>query len=73
MGKAAAIYEELRVDIRDPEITHCYFLVRAEGDCPLGVQGWHHKAFPASVDARAILGQIACGEEDPLQWPHRNP
>ena len=56
MGKCNAIVEEIRFDIRDPDLTHVYVISRAEGDCPLGVEGCHHKVFPASEPIKDILG-----------------
>jgi hypothetical protein len=39
----------------EPELTHCYVLCGAPSDGMLGVQGWHHKAFPYYVTALDIL------------------
>jgi hypothetical protein len=39
----------------EEELTHCYVAVQAIGDCPIGVQGWHHKVFPKSLSAVDIL------------------
>ena len=54
MGKCSSTIREIRFVIED-ELTHCYVAVQADGDCPIGVQGWHHKVFPASVAAVDIL------------------
>jgi hypothetical protein len=45
---------ELRFVIK-PELTECYVALQAFGDSPIGVQGWHHKTFPASMPVVDIL------------------
>lgn len=72
MGQAAVEFQEIRFDIRDQELTHCYVLCKAVGDCPLGVQGWHHKAFPASKSALDILEAVKAGD-NPVLWPVQAP
>jgi hypothetical protein len=64
VGKCLTIIKKVLFVI-EPELTHCYVAVDAEGDCPLGVQGWHHKTFPASMSALDILK----GDFDYLMWP----
>ncbi len=54
MGRCQAVIREVRFVI-EGELTHCYVAVDAAGDCPISVQGWHHKAFPASKSAKDIL------------------
>lgn len=54
MGKCVSAIREVRFVIED-ELTRCYVLTDAIGDCPVGVQGWHHKTFPASKSAKDIL------------------
>lgn len=66
MGKCSSIIEEMRFDVREEQMTKVYVLVRAEGDCPLGVQGWHHKAFPARIPVIEILEKHF---DDYLLWP----
>ena len=74
MGRCESIYEEIRFDLRDEELTQAYVLVRAVGDCPIGVQGWHHKTFPASLSTLGILQRIATGEEESwVMWPLKAP
>lgn len=72
MGNCAVFYRELRFVIQD-ELTHCYALMGAYGDCPLGAQGWHHKAFPASKSCIEILDDFKNGVEDPVMWPLNAP
>jgi hypothetical protein len=72
MGKATAFYEELRFDTRDPETTHVYVFIRGEGDCPFFVHGWHHKAFPATVNTLEIQTLLWNGE-DMLTWEREAP
>lgn len=69
MGRCGATIEEIRFDLRDPDLTQVYVLVRAEGDCPLGVQGWHHKTFAARVPVAEILPQT----KDYLLWTPKSP
>ena len=66
MGKCISSIEEMRIDVRDEQMTKVYVLVRAEGDCPLGVQGWHHKTFPARLSAITIMQEHFA---DYLLWP----
>ena len=72
MGKAGVIYREMRFIIED-ELTQVYVSCEAVGDCPLGVQGWHHKTFPASVSTQEILQRWADGKDDPILWPQQAP
>jgi len=71
MSKATVTYLEIRFTGLDTELTHCYVLCQAGGDCPLGVQGWHHKAFPASKSVADIVGTL--GADDPVMWPQAAP
>ena len=70
MGKCQSEIREVRFVIEDG-LTECYVLVEAMGDCPIGVQGWHHKTFPASQSALDILGSSAF--RDYLLWPQESP
>ncbi len=70
MGKCEAPIREVRFIIEE-ELTHCYVAVDALGDCPLGVKGWHHKAFGKSKSAVDILN----GKDFPehVLWPQEAP
>lgn len=57
MGKATVEVKEIRFVI-EPEVTQAYVLCEAGGDCPLGLQGWHHKTFPGSRSVADILGAM---------------
>lgn len=74
MGAAGMKYREIRFVIED-ELTQCYVLIEALGDCPLGVQGWHHKTFPPSVNVMQILEGFAKKEPggDPVLWSQEAP
>lgn len=72
MAKCDSVIKELRFVIED-ELTQVYILCEAVGDCPLGVHGWHHKTFPASVSAIDVLTMIGKGEEKHLLWPLNGP
>lgn len=67
MANAAVEYREIRFVIED-ELTQAYALAQALGDCPLGVQGWHHKTFPKSVPVADILAKMF-GEDSCILWP----
>lgn len=57
----------------EPDATHAYVYMQALDDCPIGVQGWHHKAFPAPLSALEIMQAWALGQESPLLWPQQVP
>lgn len=59
MANAAYEIRELRFVI-EPEMTHAFVLCGPTSDGTLGVQGWHHKAFPPQTSVMDILkGDIA--------------
>lgn len=66
VANAEAIVKELRFVIED-ELTQVYVAIEARGDSPIGVQGWHHKTFPASKNVIEILESVAAGD-DWLLW-----
>lgn len=70
MGKCSSKIRWLKFDLSDEEITHVYVMVDAEGDCPIGVQGCHYKAFPARVSAIEIITNDL---KDHLLWPLKAP
>lgn len=72
MGAAGAIFREVRFVIED-ELTQCYVAIDATGDAPLGVQGWHHKTFPASKSILDIVNGFATKDGDPILWPLNAP
>lgn len=72
MAWAGVLFKEIRFVIED-ELTQVYVLCEAQGDCPIGVQGWHHKTFPKSKDSLSILKDWGSGKEDPVMWPQRSP
>lgn len=63
---------ELRFDTRDDDITHCYILLDAWNDVPLGVIGWHYKAFPARISVQDILTNPE-HLKDHIFWPQKAP
>jgi len=71
MAKATATFKEIRFTGLDSELTECYVFIEAGGDCPHTVQGWHHKAFPASQSVQDILANF--GKDDPILWPLKAP
>ena len=71
MANATSTIEEVRFDLRDEQITHVYVLSRGSWDAPIGVQGWHYKAFPARIPMVEILTPQHIG--DYLLWPLKAP
>ncbi len=69
MGKCSAIIKEVRFVIED-ELTQAYVACDAIGDCPIGVQGWHHKTFPASKSIIDIVKDDISGF---LLWSQEAP
>ena len=68
MGNAGMFHREWRFII-EPELLQVYCLIEAVGDCPLGVHGWHHKTFPASVPVIEVLHKYGQEGYDPVLWP----
>jgi hypothetical protein len=66
---ADATYEvkEVRVKI-EPELTQVYIYCGPPSDGMLGVQGWHHKTFPASRNMMDILSDAFTGKDHYLLW-----
>lgn len=61
--------QEVRFDVRDKELTHVYMFVEiVSGEWMLGVEGWRHKVFPASMGMLDIMNAWAEGRENPLSW-----
>ena len=74
MADTKIAYQEIRFDVRDPELTQAYvFIENLSNDGMLGVQGWHHKTFPASMSVFDIMNAWTEGKEDPLMWPLNAP
>lgn len=71
MAAASTKTREIRFAIGD-ELTHVYVLIDAIGDCPLGVQGWHHKAFGPSRTCEDILHAMFTTDSCVL-WPQAAP
>lgn len=71
MGECGVVYRELRFVIEN-ELTQVYVAVDAVGDCPLGLQGWHHKTFPASTNVAQILEAMFTTDKCTL-WPQKAP
>ena len=70
MANSTVTYREIRFVIED-EQTQAYVLCEAGGDSPLGVQGWHHKTFPASKSVADIVASLA--SDSPVLWPRNTP
>jgi len=56
MGRCITTIQEIRWVTTDPDLSHMYVHVTAEGDCPVfGLVGWHHKAFPARLALADVM------------------
>lgn len=74
MANTVIEFQEVRIDVRDEQITHVYVLIKnLSNDGMLGVGGWHHKAFPARMSMLDIMNAWGRNEEDPLMWPQAAP
>ena len=71
MANSQAIFREIRFIIED-ELTQCYVFFSVRGDSPIGIEGWHHKTFPASMTAVDILNGFG-GDDDPIFWAQQAP
>ena len=69
MADAGYVVSEVRF-IFEEGLTQVYVCLLAQGDCPIGVQGWHHKTYPASKSADAIFPELA---RDCVLWPQEAP
>lgn len=68
MAGAGYNFREIRIVIEDDQ-THCYVLLEALGDCPDGVQGWHHKAFPVQMSGKTVYMESVRALDWPLEAP----
>lgn len=74
MGHCAITYDEIRFDVRQPELTDVYVFVSGEGDCPMQALGWHHKAFSGRHTTQDIHARLFTSDEyDPAKWPRKPP
>lgn len=73
LNVANATFEirEIRFVI-EPELTHAYVLCGPTSDGTLGVQGWHHRAFPSSRNVADIMAEAFRGS-DYLMWGQEAP
>ena len=69
MANSSYATKEIRFVIED-ELTECYVLLEAYGDSPLGVQGWHHKTFPAS---KSVVDILTKHMDDAVLWGQEAP
>jgi hypothetical protein len=73
MANSTIEYRELRFVV-EPEQTHCFaFIQQTDSDTMIGVTGWHHKVFPASMSVSDIMDTWTAGVEEPLLWPLNAP
>ena len=70
MANSTAITREIRFLIED-RLTHVYVLIDADGDCPAGIQGWHHKTFAAVESVQDVVARMV--EDLAILWPLQAP
>jgi hypothetical protein len=70
MANTQVFYRETRF-VFEEELTQVYVYMDAYNDVPIGVQGWHHKTFPASKSAVDILNSM--GDDSPILWSQKAP
>lgn len=71
MSNCVTQIDETRFITKDPNITHVYVCVSiVRGDCPIGVEGWHYKTFPAEIPAVDIMNLHL---KDHVLWPQKVP
>lgn len=74
MANSGYNIDELRMDVRDPNVTHVYVYLTATGDSPHFVQGWHHKTYPANLNTLEVHKLLwSSSEHDPLLWERLAP
>lgn len=72
MANSSVEIREVRFLI-EPELLQVYVRMDAFGDSPIGVQGWHHKTFPPSLNLQDVLQLWADGKEEPILWSQKAP
>jgi len=70
MANTHVYFREVRI-LLEKELTQIYVYIDAYVDVPIGIQGWHHKTFPASQKAVDIINTF--GKDDPMMWPQAAP
>lgn len=73
MADAHIFYDEVRINVAEPGITHVYVLVRAEGDYPHMIPGWYYKAFPSSRPAFDVFQKMWEEDGGVLYWARKAP
>lgn len=68
MANTSIAYQELRFNVRDPQITHVHCLVENLSRDGFPVGGWYHKAFPARMPISEIMDAMFKGNDDPILW-----
>lgn len=73
MANTEIAYREARFHIEDAHTDAFVFIENISKDGMLGVEGWHHKQFPATMSVKDIMGAWHSGQENPLFWPLNAP
>jgi hypothetical protein len=62
--------EEIRIDVRDPLLSHFYVRISCVGPvCDPHTLGWHHKSFPVTKNVLDIVKDWQMGLLHPVDWP----
>lgn len=69
MGECKQEFMEVQFVI-EPETTECYVRLKAIGDCPINLDGWHHKSFHKDVSVLDILKDHV---PDAALWENKAP
>ena len=70
MGKAGFTVDEIRVNVRDPKLTHIYAFVTITGDFDPSFGGWKHLVLPAE---KAWIGELPKHLGKVLRWDSGGP
>ena len=73
MANTSVFFDEVRINVADPQLTHVYVLVRTEGDAPHMVGGWYYRAYPASITSEEIIKTMWNEDGGVLYWARKAP
>lgn len=73
MADTVIHYQQIRMDVRDPQVTHVYVLVENMSRDGFPVGGWYTKSFPARMSTLEIMQAWADGKEEPIMWARGRP
>lgn len=73
MADTKIAYQEIRMNVRDEQVTHVHVLVENISRDGFPVGGWYYKTFPARMSVLDIIQAWASGKEDPIMWSRGAP